>query len=187
LAPQPSELARGTGSVAEDGGSAFRALRRLPAPAEVASAAGNHARHDDPIPLLEPNDAGAHFLDHADALMAEHEAGRDGKRALIEVQVGAANSRAGDSHQRVGGRFERGVIDLLDAHVVGSVENSSLHEFSSSIPLPQREESGSMLRNVNCWMSFQLLADSRRRWRGFPSSGIMAQTGAGLQRRRSPW
>ena len=51
----------------------------------------------------------------------------DGKGAVIEVQVGAADAGARDSHERVGGRLERGVIDLLDAHVVGSVEDSSFH------------------------------------------------------------
>ena len=76
--------------------------------------------------------------------MAEHEAGLDGKSAVIEVEVGAADAGAGDSHERVGGGLERGVVDALDAHVVGSVEDSSFHLFHRPYRLPQWEESGSM-------------------------------------------
>ena len=127
LAAQPSELAGGTRAVAEYGRAAFRALRRLSAPTEEASPACDQARDDDALSLLQAIDARADFLDHADALMTEHEAGHDGQSAVIEVQVGAADAGARDSHERVGGRLERGVVDALDAHVVGSVEDSSFH------------------------------------------------------------
>jgi len=130
LAAQPSELAGGTRAVAENGRAAFGALRGLAAAAEEASAACDEARHDDALAFLEAVDAGADFLDHTDALMTEHEAGLDGKSAVIEVQVGAANSGAGDAHERVGGSLERGVVDALDAHVVGSVEDSSFHNLT---------------------------------------------------------
>ena len=99
----------------------------MSAAAEEASAACDQARHDDALAFLEALDAGADFLDHADAFMAEHEAGLDGKSAVIEVEVGAADAGAGDSHERVGGSLERGVVDALDAHVVGSVEDCSSH------------------------------------------------------------
>ena len=102
-------------------------MRGLSAAAEEASAACDQAGHDDALALLQAIDAGADFLDHADAFMAEHEAGLDGERAVIEVQVGAADAGARDSHERVGGSFECGVVDALDAHVVGSVEDCSFH------------------------------------------------------------
>ena len=102
-------------------------MRGLAAAAEEASAACDQARHDDAIAFLEAIDATADFLDHADAFVAEHEAGLDGKGAVIEVEIGAADAGAGDSHERVGGRLERGVVNALDAHVVGTVEDSSFH------------------------------------------------------------
>ena len=64
--------------------------------------------------------------------MAQHEAGHDGESAVIEVEVGAADAGARDSHERIGGSLECGIVDALDAHVVGSVEDSSFH-FSSSL------------------------------------------------------
>ena len=46
---------------------------------------------------------------------------------MIAVEVGAADAGARDSHERIGRGLERGVVDALNAHVVGSVEDSSFH------------------------------------------------------------
>src|SRR5208337_3874179 len=92
LAAQPSELARGTRAVAEYRAAALGALRGLPAAAEEASPTSDQAGHDDALAFFQAIDAGADFLDNADAFMTEHEAGLDGISAVIGVQVGAANS-----------------------------------------------------------------------------------------------
>jgi hypothetical protein len=107
-------------------------LRGLSAPAEEASPTCDQAGNDDALTFFQTVDAGSHFLDHADAFVAQHEAGDRGESAVIAVEVGAANAGARDSHERVGRCLERRVVDALDAHVMGSVENSSFH-FDSSL------------------------------------------------------
>jgi len=107
------------------------------------------------LSLLQSLDARADFLDHADTFVTEHEARLDRECAVIEVQIGSADSGASDSHERVGRRLESGIGDPFNANVVRSVENSSLHE--------------------------RVLFIEVRKY----DARILAQTGPRLQRRRS--
>jgi hypothetical protein len=70
----------------------------------------------------------AYFLDSSDGLVTEHGAGRGlGHVALEDVQVGAADRRGIDAHDRVGGVEDRWIIDGVPAALPGAVIHESLH------------------------------------------------------------
>ena len=81
---------------------------------------------DGPVALLELGDAVALVLDRAHVLVAEDEALLDLEPAVVGMQVGAADRRAVDAQQDVGGLLDRRLRDLLDPHVPRPVEGERL-------------------------------------------------------------
>ena len=156
----------------------------LSAAAEEASPACDQAGHDDAIALLEAIDASADFFDHADAFMAEHEAGLDGQSAVIEVEVGAADAGASDAHEGVGGSFERGVVDALDADIVGAVEDSSFHNLT-----PNKKVATKTMREgiIACAAGGMAEPCTQCEAQSCARRATLLSGAAGLQRRRSAW
>jgi hypothetical protein len=82
--------------------AAVRAVRVHPLPAGPALPAGGDAGDDDFVALVKIRDGASDFLDDADALVPEDSSVRDrGEVALENVEVGAADRRGRDPHDRV--------------------------------------------------------------------------------------
>nr|GFD32763.1 hypothetical protein [Tanacetum cinerariifolium] len=94
--------------------------------AKEAVAAGDGERHYHAVAALEVAHALAHFLHDAHELVPEHHWG-SGQRAVVDVQVGAANGRARHANDGVARVFERGVIYCIDADVAGAVKHEGFH------------------------------------------------------------
>ena len=89
--------------------------------AEEAGAAGNREGHHHPVAYFQIAHALADFLHDAHELVAEHHRAGLGQEAVVEVQVGAADGRAGDADNGVAAVFNRGVIHRVDANVADAV------------------------------------------------------------------
>jgi hypothetical protein len=103
------------------------ALHELAAAAEPAVAACDEERPNRPLPLLELGHAVALGLDRADVLVAEHEPLLHLEPAVVGMQVRAADRGVVDAQEDVVRLFDLRARDLLDAHVLGSVEDDCLH------------------------------------------------------------
>src|SRR5690606_23900139 len=113
--------------VAEDPAAVF-AVRVHLLLAVFALAAGRDARDQHPVALLEVADAFAHFLDDADAFMAQNAPGlHRGYVALEDVQVGAADGGAGDAHDRIGGFLNPGNGYVVETAFAGAAVDNGFH------------------------------------------------------------
>ena len=99
----------------------------LVAPAEVAASAGDDACAGHLVALRDLRDGGSCFLDRAQELVAQDHLGLHLHPALVRVKVRAADRGALDLHENLVGTDLRRLRNLLDAHIVGAVENSCLH------------------------------------------------------------
>ena len=114
--------------VPEDPAAAAEALTVAALLAVAAAPARAHARHQHAVAWRDRADAGADLQHGADRLVAEDRPGRRlGHVALEDVQVGAADRRGVDPHDRIGRVDDRRVIDRVPATFAGAVVHESLH------------------------------------------------------------
>ena len=104
------------------------ALVELLAPAEEALAAGGAVGAEDAVADRDP----AHVVaggDHlADELVADHEARLDLHPAVVDVEVGAADAARLDPDDRVVGREQLGIRDLVDPDLARRLEGDRSHD-----------------------------------------------------------
>ncbi|OEI68888.1 hypothetical protein Cus16_1377 [Curtobacterium sp. ER1/6] len=128
---------RGTGAVLLHlGGLALRLEAVLAHPAVPAR---DVERDDDAVADLEVRDGRADLLDDAHRLVAEDVALVDVRAEdPVQVQVGAADRRGGDPHDRVGRLLDGRVGDGLDGHLLGALPGQCAHVAFLSWSLPSR-------------------------------------------------
>jgi hypothetical protein len=104
----PAVIAAGGVRVAEDAADGgrrrvgFVAVAEQPLLAEVALPAGDVERHQHLVADLEVVHLLADLLDHARELVPEsHAHPRVGHQPVVEMEVGAADARAGNPHDRI--------------------------------------------------------------------------------------
>ena len=127
--------------VAEEAGAhaLVAVLRRLalalePVLAHEAVPARDVEGHDDAIADRQVVHPGAHGLDDAHRLVAEHVAGLEERAEdLVEVQVGAAQPGRGHADDRVGRLLDGRIGDGVDAHVALSMPGQGLHLMLRSV------------------------------------------------------
>ena len=125
----PRELSlQAIDQMAKDPSPAAQALPVAAFPAEAAPTAGAHAGHQHAVAWRDRAHPGADLHDCADGLVAEHRAGdRLGDVAFEYVQIGAADRRGIDPHDRVGGVDDARIIDRVPAALSRTVVDESLH------------------------------------------------------------
>ena len=114
--------------VAEDPAASAEALSIAAFLAEATPPAGADTRHQHPVARGDRGNAGTHLLDGAYGLVAEHDARCGlGHISLEDMQVGAADRRGVDPHDRVGRVEDRGIIDRVPASLARTVIHEGLH------------------------------------------------------------
>lgn len=118
--------AHGTAVVAHVQAMVLQALLAI-----VALAAGPARADGDPIALGMPVHAGPDFFHAARHLVAQHHRFLDAHGAeaavVVIVQVGAADAAKAHLHAQLIG-LHLGGVDVLDAQVVGGVNDESVHD-----------------------------------------------------------
>ncbi|CAH0295882.1 hypothetical protein SRABI128_04026 [Microbacterium sp. Bi128] len=103
-------------------------LRLQSAQAHEAVSARDVEGHHDAVADRERRHGRAHLDDDAHGLVSEHIAlVEERPEEFVQVQVGAADRRRRDLHDRVGRFEDRGVGNLLDAHVALALPGQCLH------------------------------------------------------------
>jgi hypothetical protein len=98
--------------------------------AEEARAARDGEGDKDPIALLELGDLRPDLLDDAHELVAEDHGSGLREKAVVNVEIRAANGRERDADDGVGSVLNLGIGDVFDTDVGGLVEYDCLHGFS---------------------------------------------------------
>src|SRR5260221_4852872 len=107
------------------------ALRVVARSAVRASSAGNCGRNDGAISGLYIADGFADFFNDADAFMTEDSAFlHTGHGATHEMQICAANSAGGQTHNGVEVVLYRRLLDRVQSNISNPMENDGFHSFS---------------------------------------------------------
>jgi hypothetical protein len=124
------------------------AHRVVAAVALVALAAGDRERDDDAVADLELALGLGPDLDHlAHRLVAHHVAAlHAGHEAVEEVQVGAADRRARDLHDRVARVFDLGIGHRVAADVLRAVPDQRAHDVSPQVRVRVVEGAAAVVR-----------------------------------------
>ena len=96
--------------------------------AEVTLAARNGERHDDAIAFLDTTDlrTGVDHLTHK--FVTKNITGlQGGDVAVIKMEIGAADGRAGNAHNSIAWIENFGVVDTLDVNLVFSLPTKRFH------------------------------------------------------------
>lgn len=123
---------------------AVQAVGLVAVPAVGTGVVGCEERADDELARLDRVDVAADLLDDADVLVTERGGPVDPVDAAVVPQVRAAHTGRGGADDRVGRFDDLRVVALLEAHVPGSVQNSSAHD-AVSLHLSRVRVSG------GCW------------------------------------
>jgi hypothetical protein len=100
--------------------------RRIPGPADLTGAVGDHERADDEVARLDRLDVAADLFDDADVLVA-HGGVVGGFDSAVGPQVRAADARRCDTDDRVGGLDDLRVFGFADADLAGGVHDDCTH------------------------------------------------------------
>jgi hypothetical protein len=84
-------------------------------------------RRDDEVAGPDGPHVEADGLDDADEFVAHPAAGLGALHLVVRPEVAAADARAGDAQERVGGFDEPGVPNALDADVARAVHDCRFH------------------------------------------------------------
>ena len=106
------------------------ALVELLAPAEEALAAGGPIGAQHAVADRDARHLVADRNHLADVLVADDEAGLDLDAPVVDVEVRAADPAGLDADDRVVGRQQLGLLDLVDLHLARGLEGHRTHERS---------------------------------------------------------
>src|SRR5699024_1411644 len=99
----------------------------LAAAAVLAESAGDVERQHDSLALAPSSHPRADLFDDAHVLVAEHDSWLGIGAPFVHVQIRATDAGSSDAHQRIGGRLDFRVVDLVDGDFERLLVDDSPH------------------------------------------------------------